>query len=358
MIHLSDLAAQLSTPQTSLRELIARIGAAPYPFQIVVDESGRPAGTVTDGDVRRALLRDARLDSNAAACMQAQATIGRVGATAENIAKLRRVDGLFAFLPVVDERGILKEVLVDTRDTAGPVGALVMAGGRGRRLGARTTSIPKPLVSIGGKPMIDHIITSLEDAGISKIFVSLHHFADQVQSFLARRAGRATIETVTETDALGTAGSISLIPGAITEPLLVVNADVLTRTDFSALHAFHLRQSYDATIGVARYETQVPFGVIHKNDQGLFVGIDEKPVLSHFIAAGIYYLSPEFCALVRKGVPMDMPELLNAGREIGLRVGLFPIHEYWIDVGRPDDLESADRAFTALPPTPKLQSLP
>ena len=146
-----------------------------------------------------------------------------------------------------------------------------------------------------------------------------------------------------ETRRLGTAGSLSLLPVKIDTPLLVINGDVITKADFSALKNFHDHHNHDATLAVATYEFQIPFGVVRYSSDGIFDNIDEKPHVRHFVAAGIYYLAPEFLSLIPPDQPMDMPELLNLGRNVGLQVGLFPIHEYWIDVGRPTDLEAADR---------------
>ena len=133
----------------------------------------------------------------------------------------------------------------------------------------------------------------------------------------------------------------------------MINGDVMTQIDFVAMAEFHQLHGYDATLAVARYEIEVPFGVVRSDENGLFAGIDEKPAYHHFVAAGIYYLAPQIRALAPLNRPIDMPELLNLGRSIGLRIGLFPIHEYWIDVGRPHDLEAAERDHAVEPGTPK-----
>ena len=121
----------------------------------------------------------------------------------------------------------------------------------------------------------------------------------------------------------------------------MINGDVITSVDLVALHDFHIGDALDATIGVARYDIEVPFGVVRSNEEGLFEGIDEKPRISKFVAAGVYYLSAEIAALVAKDRPLDMPDLLNQSKNEGLKIGIFPIHEYWTDVGRLADLEAA-----------------
>jgi len=338
---MKDLDSILCAAKTPTSEVLKRLNESEHLFLVVVDDGGRPLGTITDGDVRRAILDGATLADAASRCMHSDALFGKVGATTENNDLLATVP----FLPLLDESGRVAEILVPTTTTPKLTTALVMAGGKGRRLGERTRNKPKPLLSVGDQPILQHILTDLENAGVTRIFISVHYLANQIESFLNDRSNQAEIEIIEEQDMLGTAGALGLLPSPLSDPLLVVNGDLITKTDFGALNSFHWRHDYDASVAVAQHETEVQFGVVKKDENGIFLGIEEKPILRHFIAAGIYYLSPEFCALVPKKTPMDMPDLLNRGREIGLKVGLFPIHEDWIDVGRPDDLQRADAKF-------------
>ena len=132
-----------------------------------------------------------------------------------------------------------------------------------------------------------------------------------------------------------------------------MNGDVITNADLPSLHDFHVRNGLDATVGVANHEVEIPFGVVQHDKQGMFLSIEEKPRLSNFIAAGIYYLGPELVRLVPAGQAMDMPELLQRGRDKGMKIGVFPIHEYWADVGQPADLEAADADHPDLPTAAK-----
>ncbi len=321
---------------------MARLDASDQLFQLIAGHDRVLVGTLTDGDVRRALLRGLSLDAPVGQCMHTKFIAGRVGSDAENQALLHTGHRLVNFVPVVDEMQRVVEVLVRQDQRTGVTRALVMAGGFGRRLGERTANIPKPLLPIGGRPILDHLLARLEDAGVMNIHISVHHYANQIQDFIASRENRAEFVFLEEDNPLGTAGALGRLLPSPSAPVLVMNADVLTNVDVGALHDFHVRHGFDATVGVARYEVDVPFGVVRYGDDGLFAGIEEKPRISNFIAAGIYYLSPEFIALVPAGRAMDMPELLNLGRSIGLRIGVFPIHEYWADIGRPDDLERAE----------------
>lgn len=345
-----DLEAHTSIFSDPLRLVMERIDQSPYLFQVITDGAGHLVGTITDGDVRRAILRGVSLDRAAKECMNPDPDFGRVARDWENGQKLSSLGSKHAFLPIVDDRRrvveILTEELGDWR-LSGIARALVMAGGYGRRLGERTRGTPKPLLPVGGRPILDHVIMALEDAGVRTVTLSIHYLGDQIRAFIADRENRAMIDFVEEMEPLGTAGALSLLGDPGRSPILVLNGDVLTHCDFAALHDFHTRHGLDGTIGVARYDVDVPYGVVRHDEEGLFAGIEEKPRISRFVAAGVYYLAPEFAALVPSDRPIDMPELLNSGREIGLRIGLFPIHEYWTDVGHPEDLEAADARHRA-----------
>lgn len=342
MIKVSDFNGIVCSPAVTLRDVLEKINQSPYLFQLVVDKEGVLLGTITDGDIRRAILRGVHIDSVAAEAMRVDPVVGTIGDAANNSKILASIRSNRAFLPIVDDLGRIVEVYVATEPFSGIGHALIMAGGFGRRLGERTQFTPKPLLPVGDSPILDHIMCALEDAGVPRLTVSVHYLADKIHNFVDARENRATVDFVEEATPLGTAGAIKLVVRWDRSPLLVINGDVVTNCDFMALHDFHVKHGLDGTIGVARYDCQVPYGVVRHNDEGIFIGIAEKPVVSNFVAAGVYYLAPEFQNLIRPDESIDMPTLLDRGREIGLKIGLFPIHEYWADVGRPDDLAAAD----------------
>ncbi len=339
MIRIDKYDRFLCAPTTPIRDVLMRIQhASPHPFQAVVDADGRVLGTVTDGDVRRAMLRGVTLDDPVSAAMHRSPVLGRAGDETGNQARLKTA----RFLPVVDDDGRIVAVLLGSGPGGGIARALVMAGGFGRRLGERTRDTPKPLLAVGERPILEHVLAQLEDAGVASIAIAVHYLAKQIEDFVAARESRAQITLIHEPEPLGTAGALALLAEPVEEPVLVVNGDVLCRIDYRALHDFHMRHGNDGTLAVARYEISVPYGVVRHASDGTFAGIEEKPVFSHFVAAGIYYLSPEFVALVPTGRAMDMPELLELGRGMGLRTGLFPVHEYWKDIALPSDLATAN----------------
>ena len=348
MICITNITPYQCRADVATREALVRLNATEHLFQLIVGSDGRLLGTLTDGDVRRAILKGASLDAPVEGCLHQNPRVGHAGDDAANLQILRHMGGYKAFLPVVDPEGRVVEILTTgSQGGTGAITALVMAGGPGTRLGERTKETPKPLLMVGGKPILEHVLSTLEEAGVTKIYISVHYLAEQIEAFVTARTNRVAVHVMREDERRGTIGALGRFPKPQHDAILVVNGDVVSSVDFNALVAFHSRNGYGATICVARHEIDIPFGVIRHTTDGMFERIDEKPRISHFVAGGIYLLGPQLASIVPPDCPMDMPELLNEARALGLSIGLFPIHEYWIDVGRPHDLETADRDLTA-----------
>lgn len=333
---LKPIAQLRCPPEATTRDVLERLNRSPGRFQIVVDDHGKLLGTVTDGDVRRNLLAGGTLETPVTEYMNKSPAVGRPGRDVDN----RALVGRWHFVPVLDDSGTLLHVLVRASDVARIGRALIMAGGFGKRLGERTQSCPKPMLAVGDRPMLEHVLQLIEAANVDVIYIAVHYLREQIENYIASRPNKCQIEFLVEDEPLGTAGILGRLRD-LDVPLLVVNADVMTRTDLLALQSFHFAHGHDGTVGVANYQVDVPFGVVRHDDKGLFRMIEEKPKLNFFVAAGIYYLSPQILALAPTSGPMDMPELLTQAHDVGLKIGLFPIHEYWLDVGRPADLQAA-----------------
>ncbi len=342
LLKITDTTDYICGHDTPLRDVLARINSAiPLYCQVVTDGSGKAVGTMTDGDIRRGLLRGLTLDSPAEECMFVAYKHGLASDPEANLKQLYDKRRPVNFLPVLDEASRLVEIIAhDPQVDVGISQAVIMAGGFGTRLGELTRNTPKPLVEVNGKPILEHVLQSLEDAGIDRIDIAVHYMADQIESFVADRSNKATITLVEEKEPLGTAGALGLLSTAPKDTTLVINGDVVTDVDYNALHQFYLRHNYDAVVCVSPYSVDVPFGVVEFDANGGFRGIQEKPKITRHIAAGVYYLSPEVFALVRRGERIDMPEVLERAHGLGMKVGVFPIHEYWIDLGRPTDIHA------------------
>jgi NDP-sugar pyrophosphorylase family protein len=221
-----------------------------------------------------------------------------------------------------------------------PIRAVVMAGGFGKRLGSLTEDLPKPMLPIGGRPLMELLIGRLREAGVRRVTVTTHYKPERIRDHFGD-GGRFGVEIdyVIEKEPLGTAGAVALIePGD--EPLLVVNGDLLTRVDFRALLKFHRNERAALSVGIRSYEMEVPYGVVETEGASI-TGIREKPRLSFFVNAGIYLLDPATPKSIPRGKRFDMTDLMDALIQDGRRVAGFPIIEYWLDIGRSNDYEKA-----------------
>ena len=335
MEKISDISPFIYETGIKIRDVLLRFDSAILQVGCVVDGDRRLVGTVTDGDIRRGMLRGVGLDDPVDRCMNTEPHVLRRGR--DFTPELTR----YEFLPLVDADGHLVDLFIAKPQTLRQGTCLVMAGGYGSRMGDLTRTVPKPLLPLDDQPILHHVLQRLEDTGYRQVYVSTFHLSDQIEAFIDGRKNEADIQVLKEDSKLGTAGAISLIPKWVDDPLIVLNGDVVTKIDLRAFTEFHTNNQLHATVAVARYEHDVPYGVVRQNDDGLFAGIEEKPKLRYFVSAGIYCFGKEILSLVPENVPMDMPELLNEARELGMKVGLFPIHEYWKDVGRPSDLSRA-----------------
>jgi dTDP-glucose pyrophosphorylase len=326
-------------PQATVRETLAVMDRGAMEIVLVVEE-GRLLGTVTDGDVRRALLGSATLDSRIAEVMNRNFSAVETSTPPESMLQLMLARSIKQ-VPVVDSHGrvlglYLLQDLVETKP-ARPNWAVVMAGGRGRRLEPLTQSTPKPMLSVGNQPLLHHIIDQLVGYGFRNLYIALHYLGDQIEDYFGDgvRFG-CRIRYLRETDPLGTAGALSLLPELPEDPLLVVNGDLVTDINYSALLDFHRQQNHDATLCVREFHYRVPYGVVAL-DQTRITGIEEKPLHRFFISAGITVLNAEVLSHLPREGPVQMPELLEKARLAGKSVGAFPVQEYWLDMGQMED---------------------
>ena len=330
---------------TSVQDAIRRIDSnSPHLFQIIVDQDMRVVGTLTDGDIRRGFARGMQLNAEVGDCMHVPPIIGWDGEGEENSRKLSGC----RFLPVCDSEGHLHHILLEASRNLNISRALVMAGGFGKRLRARTHQTPKPLLEVGGKPILAHIFDRLIAHGVKEINVSVHYLAEQIEDFITNYDSTSTFHIIRESEPLGTAGALGLLEYNATEPILIINGDVLSDLDLNALLDHHVRHGCAGTMAASRFEYQVPYGVLELDEQNTFKGMVEKPKYQHLVSAGVYYLDPTLVRLVSPGERIDMPELIQLARQNGLRITIFPVHENWTDVGQPKDFERAEEQYKVI----------
>lgn len=335
-------------PATSIRDALRIIDSGSVQIALVAAPDLRLLGTVTDGDVRRGILRNVALDAPVEEIMnETPITIRTADATAEALAtmKARRLRQI----PVLDSGGHLVDVVL-LEDLLGgaerPNIVVLMAGGAGTRLRPLTDDCPKPLLKVGDKPLLETILESFIDHGFRRFYISVNYKAEMVKEYFSdgSRWG-VEIAYLQEDTRMGTAGCLSLLPQRPEHPFIVMNGDLLTKVNFAQLLEFHSEHHAIATVCVREYDLQVPYGVV-KLDRHRLTGIDEKPVHKFFVNAGVYVLQPEALAYVEPNTTVDMPSLLQLATDGGGEVSAFPIREYWLDIGRLDDLERAKEEFS------------
>ena len=316
---------------------------------LILDDDGRLINTVTDGDIRRGVLSGLSLDEPVSKLLpvklrtpHAEALTAPVGMPRASLAQLMRDNGVRQ-VPLVDADRRVVDVVVLTdvlAQTTLPLEAVVMAGGMGQRLRPLTDGMPKPMLAVGGRPLLELIVGQLRTAGIRKIHISTNYRAEMIENHFRDGSGfDVEVSYLREEQPLGTAGALALIPSPAL-PLLVINGDILTHTDFGAMYAFHKEHSAALTVGVRKYEFQIPYGVIES--QGARVrAVNEKPLMGYMISAGMYIVEPAALATIPRGQYCDMTDLIQRQIEQRSVVVSFSILDYWLDIGRPADYERA-----------------
>lgn len=313
----------------------------------MVESSRRLIGTISDGDIRRAVLAKIGLDtpvrellSRKADTLYPQPVTATIGTSRGELIKLMQ-ERVVRQVPLLDEAGrvaglatwdelLPNEVL--------PLQAVIMAGGAGTRLRPLTEDLPKPMLTVGDRPAMELIVDQLRKAGIRRVNVTTHYRGEQIADHFGDGSDFGVeIRYVTEDRPLGTAGGLGLMENP-EEPLLVVNGDIVTQVNFRAMYAFHKEHNAELTVAVREYDLDIPYGVV-ESDGPLVTGLSEKPVHHFFVNAGIYLLEPAVRRYIPRGERFDMTDLIQLLLEEGHPVVSFPIIEYWLDIGHPSDYE-------------------
>lgn len=339
---LTDLSAFCLSLQSSVREAMACIDRNAGGIALVIDKDQRLLGVMTDGDIRRALLNGSSLDSPLESHIQRSFTAVAPDAGRVEVLDLMQACQL-SQISVVDRDGKLVGLhllhgIIGAQ--ARPNWAVIMAGGRGTRLLPLTERVPKPMVKVAGRPILERLVLHLVGFGIKRIFIAIHYMGHIIEEHFGDGRGYGSnIEYLRETEALGTGGALALLPEKPLHPLLVLNGDLVTQVNLGKMLAFHTSGSYFATVGMRRYSHQVPFGCVRLEGTRI-CRFEEKPFLEHLINAGVYVFSPEAVARVPKGY-FPITDLLEECLQHGEPVGAFEIEEDWIDVGHGEQLKQA-----------------
>ena len=310
---------------------------------LIVNKKNKLIGTLTDGDIRRALLDGKELNSNVEIIMNKNFYFIKEKDNLNEAQKFLIKKGL-RHLPVLDDEGSVIKLLVSKnlpKKKFLPNSVLIMAGGIGSRLRPQTTYCPKPMLEINGKPILEIVIENCIKHGFKEFFLSVNYLKEIIiKHFQDGSKWGININYLEENKPLGTAGSLSLLPENLKHDILVINGDVLTKFNLQKLLEFHSNHKATATLSVREYIMNVPFGVINTNGVDVTKMI-EKPSYKQNVNAGVYALNPSVLNLLNKDEKIDMPELLERLISSKRKVIACPIHEYWLDIGQPETLEEA-----------------
>jgi len=342
---LEDWSKVLLKSSDTLDKAIKVLHIGGLQIALVVDDKQRILGTITDGDIRRALINHCEMDTLVEEIMHKDPLTSLNSDKSELIMSKMKSRNLL-HMPIINDEGVvvgletLKHLTYDTKYD-NPV--FLMAGGFGTRLHPLTEKTPKPLLKVGNRPILETILSRFIKAGFHNFYISTHYKAEKIKTYFGDgSAWGVKIEYVNEKRPLGTAGSIGLLPKNLPKmPILMMNGDVLTKVNFEHLLSFHHENNSIATMCIREYDVQIPFGVV--NIEGHQVKrIDEKPIEKYFVNAGIYILEPELLNKVKPNTRIDMPNLLEKQIEQGKQVNVFPIHEYWQDIGHMKEYENVN----------------
>lgn len=347
---MNDLEALKLHAGATLRDAMMQLDHNRTGMAMVVDDQGRLVGTVTDGDIRRAILGRKTLESDVTQLMCRSPVTAPVTTSEAELLSLMNLHRI-RHIPIVDDAGCpirlcqMSDLLEATKKPS-PI-AVIMAGGEGRRLGPLTETVPKPLVKVGSASILENLIADVAKAGVKQVYVSVNYKADVIQEYVNSRPNLpVSVSFLREETKMGTAGALSLLKETPKGPILVINGDIITTVNIGHILDYHSRHRSVLTVAVVEYVFRVPYGVLET--AGHYVlGITEKPSKGFLCNAGIYILEPEIIRLARPHIPMDMTELMLAVLSEGLPVCVFPILEKWIDIGNPEDLDRARREFAA-----------
>jgi dTDP-glucose pyrophosphorylase/predicted transcriptional regulator len=312
---------------------------------LVVDNDNKLQGTITDGDIRRALMSGRTMSSGISDVMNKLPITAKKIDSKEHILSLMNKMSIL-HIPIVDAAGVIcgletLQQLLEKPSYNNPV--FLMAGGFGTRLHPLTKDIPKPLLKVGNKPILETIIHQFVDHGFHDFYISTHFKSELIRDYFKNGDQHGvSIRYVHEDTPLGTAGSLGLLPDNLPDlPIIVMNGDLLTKVDFKHLLDFHGNNNADATMCVREYDFQVPYGVV-TIDKGGVREIKEKPIHKFFVNAGIYVLNRHLINKVDGESFLNMTDFLEKELNCG-GVNAFPIHEYWLDIGRIEEYEKANQ---------------
>jgi len=332
----------LVSRESSIYEVLEVIQNGNAQIALVVDNQKKLLGTISDGDVRRSILKKGNLEINAELIMRRNFKFITVDEDNEEALKKMKKGKIFQ-LPVIDKNGILLDLLLlkdFLRIEEKKNNLVIMAGGKGMRLRPYTEKCPKPMLKINGKPILEIILEQCIEYGFRQFHFSVNYLKNQIIDYFGNgEKWDVNINYLIEKKPLGTAGSLQLLPEQ-SRPFIVINGDLLTRLDLNRILNFHIENEADATLGVRNHVEKVPYGVV-KVDGIRLLSFEEKPTFNHLVNAGVYVINPNLLDIIKVNSFLDMPNFLEIAKDKSHKINVYPIHEYWLDIGKPEFLKKA-----------------
>jgi dTDP-glucose pyrophosphorylase len=341
MINISQICLLANS---TIGEALRVIDSGAVKIALVVDRDNKLLGTLSDGDIRRGLLRKKQLNDTIEDVYFKNPTAANKGSSKEGLLRLCLINEI-AQIPIVDEdRKVIDLFIIDDGllKKQHENNVLLMVGGIGARLRPLTNNTPKSMLEVGGKPILETIVKSFVDSGFANITMCLGYKSNVIQDHFQDGSGfGANIDYIVEEKRMGTAGALTLLKKRLDNPFFVMNGDLLTKIDFEKMLDFHVENNSKATMCVREYDIEVPYGVVNVNNENI-ISIKEKPIHSFFVNSGIYLLEPDCIDLIPDNEFYDMPTLFEQLIESKEKTISFPLKEYWLDIGRISDYEKAN----------------
>lgn len=346
MLEKKDWQRAVLSVNSKIKDSVYNLECSKMQIVLVVDDNKKLVGTITDGDIRRALLNGLNMDDSVLKAMNSHALVVPSSMGNDLVKQTMKANKLLQ-LPVVDESEKLvglhlwsdSATNVDVRSNI----MIICAGGLGKRLRPRTENCPKPMLEVRGKPILEHIINKAREEGFKDLFISTYYLGHMIEDYFedGQKWG-VNIQYLREKEPLGTAGALSLISEIPENTFIVTNGDVLTQISYGNLLEFHKKHNSIATMAIRRHEMQNPFGVVKL--RGLEIeGFEEKPTISSNINAGVYAFNPQVLNYIPNKKFMDMPSLFENLKSKESSLFAYPMHEDWLDIGRISDLQKANK---------------
>lgn len=344
-MHMHDWKRIAVSPSSTVKETLEVMDKSALQITLVVAEAENLLGTVTDGDIRRALLAGATLQTSIDQVMNARPVVGQINE--KEMLWLKRMNqNQFRHLPIVDAQQKMVGLFYQKKNVEPVSNAVVlMLGGMGTRLRPLTENIPKPMLPVGDQPILETIVKHIAEQGFEEFYFCINYLGDQIRDYFGTGESLGIrIHYVEEKDRMGTAGALSLLPELPDESFIVMNGDLLTKVDLRSLLNFHNENDNMVSACVREYSQQVPYGVMELEGHEV-CQLVEKPVYRYFVNGGIYALSPKSLDYVPKETFFDMPSLIDSALAQSQKVGGFPITEYWMDIGQMPDYYQAQADY-------------